>query len=189
MTAPRERAAEVLCERSKKGWSTMAPDAGHLAAAYARDCATNPASPGYLALSREMCWDAVVLCARQSGAIGEHQYEAMRHITATSFSPFVRMIDPIVGDAGAMRRVAQGSFLGFVEIQNNLPKLVHAMIATGQGLAAGTKNACIGIGGPVGWEILDLAGKLRWVPQTNCFNAVPLGQPGQRLIQIRCRPL
>lgn len=164
------------------------PDPGPVAAAYARDCATSTASAGYLALSKEMCWDAVVLCARQSGAIDERQYRALQHIFPTSFSAFVRMIDPIVGDAAAMRQVRQGSFLGFVEMRQNVPTLIHAMIATGHGLAAGNKSSCIGIGSHVGWEILDLAGRLDWAPHTNCFNAAPRGKP-QRLIQIRSRPL
>jgi hypothetical protein len=29
-------------------------------------------------------------------------------------------------------------------------------------MAAGNKNACIGIGSPVGWEILDVASGLDW---------------------------
>lgn len=163
--------------------------AAQLAAAYAAECATNRGNDGYLALSQEMCWDAVVLCARNSGALDDAAYQRLQNITATNFSSFVKMIDPIVGDANAMRRVPQGSFLGFVEIVNNQPKLIHAMISTGHGLAAGNKNACIGIGGPVGWEILDLAGRLRWQAGTNCFNARPTGQPGQRMIQIRYRTL
>ncbi|GIV59478.1 MAG: hypothetical protein KatS3mg043_0567 [Rhodothermaceae bacterium] len=167
----------------------MPPSPGHLAAQYARDCATNRNSTGYLNLSAQMCWDAVVLCAHASGAIDRKTYQRLQNITATNFSSFVRMIDPIVGDAAAMRRIPQGSFLGFIEHKNNIPTLIHAMIAVGHGLAAGNKNACIGIGNPVGWEILDLAGRLNWVPGTNCFNTAPPGQPGQRLVQIRYRTL
>jgi hypothetical protein len=38
----------------------------------------------------------------------------------------------------------------------------HAMISTGAGFAAGNKNACLAIGNPVGWEILDLGNLVVW---------------------------
>lgn len=161
---------------------------GQLAAAYARDNATNRSSDGYSELSAKMCWDAVVHCLVKSGAMPNAQSE-FGGISATGFSQFVRMADPVVGDAAAMRRVPEGALLGFVEHKNNTPTLIHAMIATGQGLAAGNKNLCIGFGNPVGWEILDLANKLQWIPGQDLFNAVPRGQSSVRLVQIRFRTL
>lgn len=162
---------------------------GQLAAAYARDSATNLGGAAYLKLSAAMCWDAVLLCVRESGALSGSALTALGVIAPTQFSGFVRMIDPLVPDAAAMRLVPQGSLLAFVEHKDNIPTLIHAMIATGHGLAAGNKNACIGIGNPVGWEILDLAGGLDWRGGTNCFNAVPRGQAATRLVQIRYRAL
>ncbi len=122
--------------------------AGQKAAGYARDCATSQTGD-YFQLSSLMCWDAVVLCAVNTGAI-----PTKLDITATQFSNFVQMTDPLVADPIAMRRVPQGSFLAFIENSGGSPKLIHAMMAVGQGMAAGNKNACVGIGGPVGSDLL-----------------------------------
>lgn len=163
---------------------------GQLAAGYATQNATDQTTDGYLALSGSMCWDAVVMCAANSGAITEADKQLLGSITATNFSTFVRTTDPIVKSAADLRRVPQGAFMAFIE-NKGTPTLIHAMIATGHGLAAGNKNACIGVGSPVGWEILDLGGKLNWVPNTDSFNAVPPAQQrgNTRLVQIRYRAL
>ena len=50
------------------------------------------------------------------------------------------------------------------------------MIAVGGGVAAGNKNLCIGIGSPVGWEILDL-------------NNLDWGNVGGRGLTVRYRTL
>lgn len=129
---------------------------GHIAAGYARDCATNTASPGFIKLSGLMCWDAVMMCALDSGAIDRNKHQSIMPIHFNDFERFVKMSDPIVSDANNMRQVPQGSFLGFFETKDGTTKLIHAMIATGQGCAAGNKNMCIGIGKAVGWEILNI---------------------------------
>ena len=135
-----------------------------------------------------MCWDAVVECVYLAKAVDKNRYEQLQSITTANFSAFVRAIDTQVPDAAAMRRLPQGCFIGFIEHVKNVPKLIHGMLSVGAGIAAGTKNSCIGVGNPVGWELIDLAGRLRWINGTNCFNANPGGAP-QRLMQIRYRPL
>ena len=100
----------------------------------------------------KMCWDAVAHCQKLAGAADSGS------ITIDSHDQVISMSDDAIGTAEAMRKVPQGAFIGFFEAG----KLVHAMVATGQGLAAGTKNACLGIGNPIGWEIVDLAGGLTW---------------------------
>lgn len=124
---------------------------GRIAAQIARDAATSQ-SGYYYDLSGKMCWDAVVFCMVQAGAPDPGS------ITSHGFNHVVSTGDPAVNSSADMRHVPQGAFIGFFDGE----RLIHAMIATGHGLAAGNKNACIGIGGPVGWEILDVAGRLHW---------------------------
>lgn len=63
------------------------------------------------------------------------------------------------------------------------------MIATGDGYAAGNKNECIGMGKAIGWENLNIAEGLNWIPDSSCFNAVPEGKSGERLVMIYYREL
>jgi hypothetical protein len=168
------------------------PDPGHLASAYAAQCATTPGSPGYVELSGPQCWHSVILCWYRSGAIDENRYLALKNgwLAHDNFSALIGLRDPVVRNAFAMHEVPQGSFLGFIEVkQFQPPKLIHSMIATGHGCAAGNKNGCIGIGKGVGWEILNLREQLTWFQDTYCINAVPPGFPGQRLIELHYRPL
>ena len=129
----------------------MVAMSGHEAARVARDAATLQGDT-YLQLSGMMCWDAVAHCQALGGG------PAATSITVGDHLHYISTSDPSVTSAAEMRRVPQGAFIGF--FHGGL--LVHAMIATGHGLAAGNKNQCIGIGQPVGWEILDLASRLTW---------------------------
>ena len=116
-----------------------------------------------------------------------------KNIHANSYANYVTPNDTAVTTAAEMRKVPQGSFLGFFNEQVNPPVLLHAMIATGHGTACGGKNSCIGVGKDVGWELHDLAGRLRWAPGTNGI-AAPLGmsRSGQevtRSVHIHYRTL
>lgn len=108
-----------------------------------------------------MCWDAVIKCVNDSGATSLGNPTIQRN----SFAAFVSTTaDPKVNSAQEMQNVPEGALIGFVEDKGpgKGDALVHAMISTGQGYAAGTKNACMGIGSAIGWENLDLA-PLKWV--------------------------
>lgn len=93
-----------------------------------------------------MCWDAVAYCQVQAGRPDPGD------ITVDNHDGVISAVDPVVADQGEMQHVPQGSFVGFFEGD----RLIHAMICVGAGMAAGNKNACIGVGSPIGWEILDL---------------------------------
>jgi hypothetical protein len=139
-----------------------------VAAQIARDAATSK-NQDYLTLSALMCWDAVVECHTKAGAPRPNgiQFNNYQHVISLSDTP--------VTNADEMRKVPQGAFIGFFEGD----RLIHAMIATGAGLAAGNKNACLGIGSPVGWEILDLGNLAVWSG----------GGATTRNLQVRYRPL
>jgi hypothetical protein len=107
---------------------------GPTAANIAREAAETQGTY-FTSLSNEMCWDAVALCqGREPG----------RHIDENA---------TLVRNDGDLSYIPEGATIGFFDGG----VLVHAMISLGQGLAAGNKNACIGQGSPIGWEILDLA--------------------------------
>lgn len=143
---------------------------GRVAAQIARDAATGQ-NGDYLKLSGSMCWDAVVHCMIQGGASDPGS------ITSARFSHVISTMDPSITSGGEMQHVPQGAVIGFFEGD----RLIHAMIATGYGCAAGNKNACIGIGQPVGWEVLDLGGKLEW------YNGGV--KVGQKIITLHYRPM
>lgn len=124
---------------------------GHIAAQVARDAYTGGMTPMFRKLSGQMCWDAVVTCQKEAGRRDPGE------ITINNHGQVISTDDGAVTSIGEMQRVPQGSFVGFFDAG----RLVHAMIAVGAGCAAGNKNACIGIGNPIGWEILDLS-KLDW---------------------------
>ena len=107
------------------------------------------------ALSEQMCWDAVAAC--QGRAPGRHIDE-----NATA-----------VNNIDALRSIPEGATIGFFDGS----KLVHVMISLGGGQAAGTKNGCIGMGSPIGWESLDLS--TGWNAKTF----------GPRSLQLRYCPL
>jgi hypothetical protein len=137
---------------------------GKDAAQIARDAATGQ-NADYYALSSSMCWDAVMYCMVRGGASDPGS------ITSSSFAHVVSTADRAITSGAEMRWAPQGAFLGFFEGS----RLIHAMIATGHGFAAGNKNACIGIGSPVGWEILDLAGRLDWLNGGICVGGQRFG--------------
>lgn len=122
----------------------------HEAARVARDAATTQ-NADYLALCQLMCWDAVVYCAQKGG------YTSTAPVTGASAAHFVPQNQPVT-NAATMRTLPQGAFIGFFHGGT----LVHAMMATGHGLAAGTKNGCVGVGRDMGWEILNLADDALW---------------------------
>ena len=153
-------------------------------ARHARDSATG-LGDDYRDLSARMCWDAAASCVVRAGGATPRPGT----ITADRFGDYVRLTDPIVGDADAMRKVPQGTLLGFVELRNGTPTLVHAMVATGHGLAAGNKNDCVGVGKSVGWEILDLAGGLKWIDGAKAISAPSPLSPGGRRLTVYAREL
>jgi hypothetical protein len=143
---------------------------GHIAAQIARDAATEQ-SDFYLTLSALMCWDAVVEAHNKAGI-----KKPKKPISGTDCKHVISLDDKVVASKGEMQKVPQGAFIGFFRDGT----LVHAMIATGAGIAGGNKNECIGIGSPVGWELLNLAGDLKW-------EAGGFRDPGGRLHLVRYR--
>ncbi|WP_191092619.1 hypothetical protein [Francisella sp. SYW-9] len=134
-----------------------------------------------------MCWDAVIQSLYNAKAISERKYKSLfeKNLGRQCESVIDPSSSTIVGSKYDLFRVPQGSFLGFFEINRNSQyRLIHAMLSVGAGCAAGNKNACIGIGNYVGWEILNLS-NLRWMPEQQCFNLVPLGNEGEALIHVR----
>src|SRR6266545_4458233 len=81
-----------------------------------------------------MCWDAVALCQGRDRGRG---VETTDH--------------PVLGDSD-VRNIPEGASIGF--FANGT--LIHEMISVGGGEACGNKNATIGYGSPIGWELLDL---------------------------------
>jgi hypothetical protein len=137
---------------------------GQSAVGYALTQAGNPLSSE---LSLKMCWDAVARCVSSAGGPN------IQNITSHSFAGLVSAHDRQVRSATEMADVPEGAVIGFIA---NDGRLLHAMIALGHGSAAGTKNSCIGIGSPIGWEILDLAanwGMLRYAEPFKVYYRVP----------------
>lgn len=125
---------------------------GHIAAQIARDAATNNLSPLYIVCSGKMCWDAAIECQVMAGVARPQPVTTLAHDHVISLE------DGKVENEYQMQRVPQGASIGIFRGQT----LIHFMIAVGAGSAAGNKNACIGIGSPVGWEIINLANGLTW---------------------------
>jgi hypothetical protein len=147
-------------------------------AAYARRALNDDRA--FRELSAQMCWDAVLLCAKKARVINDPQRVAMTP-QVEDWSRYVPLAAPYVQTAKHMKLVPPGSFLAFIELKIGVPrKIIHAMTALGGGKAAGNKNDCIGIGHSVGWEELDLAA-LPW--QDGCF--VPPGQTRQVMVTYR----
>lgn len=165
--------------------------------------------PTYLKLSALLCWDAVIECALDAGAITRQR---ARHLRATDwredFAGFVAPTDPLILDPAAMRAVPAGAFIAFIEVDQadafhrsiaerdhvapqGRRHIIHAMLSLGDGRAAGNKNASVGIGDPVGWQVLDLASSLNWRNDQplDAVNAVPLGVNAARPIRLRWRAL
>lgn len=109
---------------------------GEKAAQIAEEAANQASGSVWRALTMLMCWDAVAAC--QNRAPGR----------------YVETTDQVIATQGALRGIPRGATIGFFKPEGDV--LVHAMLSLGGGLAAGNKNACIGMGAPLGWEILDL---------------------------------
>jgi len=143
-------------------------------------------TPGSLRaqLTGMMCWDAVLECAVRGGGISKW---AARQMTpqAARWSRFIPLAAPVIRTRREMKELPAGFFIGFFEMASDCEmaqKLIHAMVCVGHGKAAGTKNACIGIGEPSGWEELDLAERLHWGGSAS-FTV------GNRSIYVRVRDL
>jgi len=158
-----------------------------LAAEYAVKVAKRD-SPDWRELTDSICYKAIRLCLKNSGAINQTQFNVLNTMGSTNFYVFVRNTDPTVFNADIMRTVPQGSILAFVDRSDpGSEYLSHAMIATGHGMAAGTKNSCIGIGTDYGWELLDLANNLTWTTTGEIQQTHP--ETGTRLLTLRYRTL
>ena len=162
---------------------------GQLAAGYAVHLAEHRNSPEWWDLTVSICYKAIRLCLKNSGAINQTQFDALNTMGSTSFYVFVRKSDPTVFNADIMRTVPQGSILAFVDCSDRDNEyLSHAMIATGHGMAAGTKNSCIGVGTDFGWELLNLANNLTWTTTGEILQTYP--ETGKtRLLTLRYRTL
>jgi hypothetical protein len=174
------------------------------AAAFATKSATAGMNDaGFKELSGLMCWDAVIRCALKGNAIEKKVADAAK-IFGDKPESYKAFIDPtkdtIVPDAKSMRAVPQGCFLGFFENAGGKLTMIHAMMSTGQGLAAGNKNDCIGVGNTVGWEICNLAGdhenklkktkeKLEWADAKKGFMGPNPKAKEKRLVQVFYRPI
>jgi hypothetical protein len=111
---------------------------GPTAASIAREAARGRGTY-FTALTGLMCWDAVAACqGRPPGR-------------------YIDTIDELVRDVVTLRSIPEGATIGFFDRGT----LVHVMIGVGNGEAAGNKNACVGTGSDIGWEILDLVPHMR----------------------------
>mmetsp|Transcript_4336 Transcript_4336/g.6620 ORF Transcript_4336/g.6620 Transcript_4336/m.6620 type:complete len:185 (-) Transcript_4336:191-745(-) len=128
------------------------------AATYARHVAgLDHTDPAYVDLSSRMCWNAVTRCAEVAGGMLQDSMV----VSSNSYDHFIPKLDARrITTAAEMANVPEGSFIGFFDDDTGF--IIHAMMATGNGQAAGNKNSCIGIGAHVGWEILNLADNERW---------------------------
>ena len=131
------------------------------AASVAKNAAAYPKSAEWEKLSQSMCWDAVAHCAHLAGVLDNARYKAVTGQQNRDNHVLVRTTDPSVANAGAMASVPEGHAICFFTQVKGAWIMIHAMISTGGGSAAGNKNACLGIGGPIGWEVLDLK-TLNW---------------------------
>lgn len=166
-----------------------------------------PKGAACVKLSGLPSWQAVLQFAQDSRLITP-ELGAQLNTThwQEDFSAFVAPADTLVTDAEALRRIPPGAFVAFIEVDPASPAqrarsqppmgkrhLIHAMLHLGDGWAAGSDNyRALGIGKGQGWEVLNLADKLRWVKCTDGFGAldgVPLGVKKSRLLRIRCRPI
>lgn len=167
---------------------------GQQVAQFARDNTENWNGPKsslehYKNLSASMCWDAVIYCLEKCAA-------KPSHITGPVFAedyktfvpdPKLSQLSNIIETKEQMKACRQGSLLAFINISDK-SKLIHAMVSLGAGAAAGNKNECIGIGSPIGWEVLNLVGgsdevSLDWSIKEASF------RQGNRAIQIIEFPL
>ena len=125
------------------------------AASVARGCVAD--SQEFRKLSSMMCWDAVTHCALLAGIIDQNKYKLLKGYGR--HTRLIRTSNTVVANAGAMAIVPQGHIIGFFEDQT----MIHVMLSTGFGMAAGNKNDCVGVGRSVGWQVVNLQTGLKWV--------------------------
>lgn len=149
------------------------------AARYALSVANNKTA-GYLELSYELSWDAVLFCAYHARIIPHSK------IRQADSRRLVRMDDQKILSRSAMLATEEGHMIGFFDEG----RLVHVMVATGNGRAAGSKNDRIGINGAGGWEVVDLAKDLVWEQHgvRKIRSEAPTAD-GKGLLLIRSRPI
>lgn len=147
-----------------------------------------PRSAEWQVLSELMCWDAVAHCALLAGVLDDVGHAALRRRQRRDVHLLVGGTDALVADAAAVAQVPAGHVIGFFDREGGQPVMIHVMVSTGGGLAAGNKNGCLkkagggDIGRPIGWEVVDLR-ELAWAPGRPC-----LRQDTQD-IEVRHRPL
>lgn len=129
----------------------------------------------YNNLSAKMCWDAAITCGVMAGVLTPDKARAMTP-SSNEYSNFVDVSCPALSDVTDLEAVPPGSFLGFFWADRGRLVLFHVMVYIGDCYAAGTKNACMGIGTPVGWEVLDLR-DLNWSPDGNYAVVNGTGRP------------
>jgi hypothetical protein len=126
------------------------------AASVARETATKDGSAEFQQLSSMMCWDAVAHVALLAGIVDQSKYKSLM---GSGHVKLVRTSDPAIDNAAAMKNVPEGHILGFFSDG----EMIHAMLSTGGGMAAGNKNDCVGqTFASVGWQNLDLRTGLNW---------------------------
>ena len=158
----------------------MNPEDNYAANFASKMCAVN--STDFSNLTALMCSDAVKYCAFKAGIIDQNKYHRIQ-----GKYDLVAPTDQMIVGANAMYRLERGNVIGFYWQTDNGPILVHAMISLGNGLAAGNKNDCVGVGRPLSWEKLDLSCNLKWADD-GTINA-PGGGPGGRTLTARKRPI
>ncbi|MEM1085145.1 MAG: hypothetical protein AAGI48_13615 [Verrucomicrobiota bacterium] len=174
-----------------------------------RDTATNPEFKGEV---REMDFlKAVILCAEKCGMIDAEQAQKLGDINpedwGTSFARFVSKDDRTAKDTREMSAVPEGALIAFIYVskpdaddpaqstmKEGVRHLLHAMISTGNGRAAGKENLSrLGLGSDDSWQEIDLAAlKERWIPADRVnvfdrFSGVRLGGKVSRIVRVRHR--
>ena len=122
-------------------------------ASVARECAAHQNSQEFRHLSSLMCWDAVVHVMNLAGV----DVSDISVVSGTNQN-LVSTANTNLASAAAVQNLPEGHIIGFFDGK----QLIHAMVSTGAGNAAGNKNSCLGIGNPVGWEVLDIGHLLNW---------------------------
>jgi hypothetical protein len=147
----------------------------------ARNTAGLAGSAEWRTLSQLMCWDAVAHCLQLAGILDDDRHRAIRARQNGDTHLLVDTGHPRVAGRAGVAAVPEGHVLGFFARSGSAWLMIHAMIATGAGRAAGNKNACLGIGKAIGWEVVDLTTPtLGWAGDDVMV--------GSRAIQVHHRP-
>lgn len=141
-------------------------------ATVAKNIAAQEKSMEWEQLSALMCWDAVAHCVLLAGLIDQNRYKTITHLQKSDHHLLASPNDARVANAQEMAEVPAGHTICFFERKNGAWVMIHAMLTTGSGMAAGNKNGCLqsvdggDIGQPIGWENVDLR-KLAWAQGQN----------------------